>query len=293
MKALLLYNPRAGLKGFQNQLDFIIDQFQQRDLFIMPYRLNKTKRLEDFLSEEIESQYDRVIIAGGDGTIHQVINTLLKLNWTRPVAILPVGTANDFAQMFEIPRTIEGMIENALSSNLVACDVGVANDRYFINVASFGYLVDISQKVNEQVKNIIGVLAYYLKGIEEFPKLKPFDVTIFSDEMVYEEPIYFALIMNGKSAGGFRKISPTSKIDDGILDVLLFKKCPVFEIMPLLIQVWNGEHPESPYIEYFSTKSMKIMCDESICTDLDGEAGIDFPMQISVLPKRLNIIASI
>lgn len=293
MKALLLYNPRAGLKGFQNQLDYIIDQFQRRDLFVMPYRLNQTKKLEAFLSDEIESQYDRVIIAGGDGTIHQVVNTLLKLNWTRPIAIFPVGTANDFAQMFEIPRTIEGMVENALSQNWIACDVGVANDRYFINVASFGYLVDISQKVNEQVKNIIGVLAYYLKGIEEFPKLKPFDVTIFTDEMVYEEPIYFALIMNGKSAGGFRKISPTSKINDGVLDVLLFKKCPVFEIMPLLIQVWNGEHPESPYIEYFSTKSMRIMCDESICSDLDGEAGVNFPMEISVLSKRLNIIASI
>ncbi|GAU78093.1 YegS/Rv2252/BmrU family lipid kinase [Fusibacter sp. 3D3] len=290
MKALLLYNPRAGLKGFHNQLDYIIDQFQQRDLFVVPYRLNQTKRLEVFLSEEIEAQYDRVIIAGGDGTIHQVINVLINLNWTRPIAIFPVGTANDFAQMFEIPKTIEGMVENALSQNSVPCDVGVANDRYFINVASFGYLVDISQKVNEQVKNIIGVLAYYLKGIEEFPKLKPFEVTIFTDETVYEEPIYFALVMNGKSAGGFRKISPTSKIDDGVLDVLLFKKCPVLEIMPLLIQVWNGEHPESPYIEYFATKKLKIMCDESICSDLDGEAGIGFPMEISVLSNRLNII---
>ncbi len=292
MKALLLYNPRAGLKGFHNQLDYIIDQFQQRDLFVMPYRLNKSERLEAFLKNEIETQYDRIIIAGGDGTIHQVINILLKIGWTRPIAIFPVGTANDFAQMFDVPRTIEGMVENALSQNMVNCDVGVANGRYFINVASFGYLVDISQKVNEQIKNIIGVLAYYLKGLEEIPKLKPFDVTIFAENAVYEETIFFALVMNGKSAGGFRKISPTSKIDDGVLDVLLFKKCPVFEIMPLLIQVWNGEHPESPYIEYFTTKNMKIMCDEIICSDLDGEAGIGFPMEISILPSRLKIITS-
>lgn len=292
MKALLFYNPRAGLKGFHNQLDYIINQFQQKDVFVVPYRLNTIERLRAYLDNEDESAYDRVIIAGGDGTIHQVVNELMRLDWSLPIAIFPVGTANDFAQMFDIPGTIEGMVETALHGEVIPCDIGLANGKYFINVASFGYLVDISQKVNEQVKNIIGVLAYYLKGIEEFPKLKPFDVTVFADDAVYQENIYFALVMNGKSAGGFRKIAPSSKVNDGLFDVLLFKRCPVLEFMPLLIKVWNGEHPESQYIEYFTSSKLRIMCDDSICSDLDGEAGIEFPMDISVIPDRLKIIAS-
>lgn len=291
MNVLLLYNPRSGTRSFQAQLDYIIDRFQTEGMQIVPYRMNETEKLEPFLKSIDVSTYKKIIISGGDGTVHQVVNCLMRLNIKLPIAIFPTGTANDFSQYFEIPKDIEGMTEVALQDHYVDCDLGKVNDKYFINVASFGNLVDISQRVNEQAKNVIGVLAYYIKGIEEIPKLRAFQAKLYVDNVTLEEQIYFVLIMNGKSAGGFRKLAPFSDISDGLLDVLVFKKCPILELMPLLIQVWNGEHPKSDYIQYIQAEKIIVECADPITSDLDGETGPALPLEIEVIKSCLKVNA--
>lgn len=290
MNVLLLYNPRAGSGNFNGYLDDIIRVFQEKKQYIIPYRLQDLSALEDFMKALEPSTIDKVIIAGGDGTIHQVVNLMLRLGIDLPVAIFPLGTANDFAQYFHIPREIDGMIQVATGDKTLACDIGKANDRYFINVASFGNLVDISQRVNEQAKNILGVLAYYMKGIEEIPKLKPFRARIVTDDAEVETDILFTLVMNGRSAGGFKKLAPYAEISDGLFDVLIFKKCPVLEIMPLLVKVWNGEHPKSDYIRYLKTSKLEVTCRENIVSDLDGETGPALPLKMELLNKRLRVV---
>lgn len=293
MKVLLLYNPKSGTRSFQAQLDYVIDRFQTAGMQVIPYRMKDMALLEEYMKLLDFSTYKKIIISGGDGTVHQVINLMMRLGIKCPVAIFPSGTANDFAQYFEIPKDIVGMTEVALTDNYVKCDLGKVNDQYFINVASFGNLVDISQRVNEQTKNVLGVLAYYIKGIEEIPKLRAFEATIKVDDLVIEEHIYFVLVMNGKSAGGFRKLAPYSDIADGLLDVLVFKRCPILELMPLLIQVWNGEHPKSDYIQYVQAKRVSVSCPAEITSDLDGETGPFLPLDIEVIQGCLEINAHI
>lgn len=293
MKVLLLYNPKSGTRSFQAQLDYVIDRFQTAGMQVIPYRMKDMALLEEYMKLLDFSTYKKIIISGGDGTVHQVVNLMMRLSIKCPIAIFPSGTANDFAQYFEIPKDIVGMTEVALTDHYVKCDLGKVNDQYFINVASFGNLVDISQRVNEQTKNVLGVLAYYIKGIEEIPKLRAFEATIKVDDMVIEEHIYFVLVMNGKSAGGFRKLAPFSDIADGLLDVLVFKRCPILELMPLLIQVWNGEHPKSDYIQYVQAKRVSVSCPEEITSDLDGETGPLLPLDIEVIQGCLEINAHI
>ncbi|MCD4712142.1 MAG: YegS/Rv2252/BmrU family lipid kinase [Clostridiales bacterium] len=290
MNVLLFYNPKAGTRTFQDDLDLIIEAFQNNGDQIIPHRLKNNELLEDFLKRTDMETISKILIAGGDGTIHQVVNMMMKLSLDKPIGIFPVGTANDFAQYFEMPKDIEGMIKVALRDTTVKCDIGKANDRYFINVASFGNLVDISQRVNEQAKNVLGVLAYYIKGIEEFPRLKSVQARFEMDNEIIDEEIFFALVMNGKSAGAFRKLSPYSEINDGMLDVLIFKKCPMYEIVPLLMQVWNGEHPKSNAIHYSKTQKVHIECVNPLISDLDGETGPELPLDIEVIKGRLEII---
>ena len=292
MNALLLYNPRSGARSFQEQLDYIIDRFQTNGYQIIPYRMNDMSELETYLSDQDFSKINKVLISGGDGTVHQVVNAMMRLNIKCPIGIFPSGTANDFAQYLGIPRDIEGMTDVALSDRILKCDLGKANHQFFINVASFGNLVDISQRVNEQTKNVLGVLAYYIKGLEEIPKLKSFHAKVIADDIVIDQSIFFALVMNGRSAGGFRKLAPFSDISDGLFDVLIFKQCPVLEIMPLLIQVWNGEHPKSDYIQYIQAKHVKVLCEESVNSDLDGEAGPMLPLEIQMLHNALEVHVS-
>lgn len=290
MKILLIYNPTAGNESFKNSLDCIIEIVQNRGFYLMPYRISSKEALEKFLLTVEISSFNRIWIAGGDGTIHQVINSLLRHECDIPIGIYPVGTANDFARYFDFPNTIIEMTEILLRDNYTYCDIGVANGRYFLNVASFGFLVDVSQKTDKKMKNNLGVLAYYLKGAEELANLKPVKVSIRSQEANRDEEIYFTLIMNGKSAGGFKKIAPLASLSDGLLDVYIFKKCPSLELISLIIKVTNGEHAESPYVDYFQTAELMIDCSDMVGTDMDGEKGFDFPLRVSVEPGKLKII---
>lgn len=288
---LFLYNPHSGDGTVSDQLEFIIRRFQEANHQIIPYRLSGMENLSIYLDALPFEFIDKVVISGGDGTLHQIINQLAQRAIKKPIGIFPTGTANDFSQYFNIPSDIEGMVDVVTQGLLKPCDLGKANDAYFINVACFGNLVDISQRVNPQAKNVLGVLAYYIKGIEEIPKLRAFEARIKTPKRQIDELIYFALFMNGQSAGGFRKIAPYSEINDGLLDVVVFKKCPVYELMPLLIKVVNGEHPNSEYIEYFKANELEVSCDSEVGTDLDGEAGPDLPMTISVLSGYLEIFS--
>jgi len=286
---ILFYNPYAGSGLFASQLDDIISRFQSEKKVLVPHRLGDEILTEKFVKSLNWDNIEKIIIAGGDGTINQVLNTLLKKEINKPIAIFPVGTANDFSKMLNISDDLDEMIEIALEDHYMPCDIGKANDRYFVNVASFGNLVEVGQKVNPQTKTTLGVLAYYIKGIEELPKLKPVRVKFITESRNYEDDVFFALIMNGKSAGGFRKLSPKSDVQDGLFDIVIFKKCPLIEIMPLLLQVWNGEHPKSIYIEYFKAKAIEIYAEQTLSSDLDGESGPMLPLKIENISQKLLV----
>jgi len=97
------------------------------------------------------------------------------------------------------------------------------------------------------------------------------------------------IVMNGRSAGGFKKISPNSEINDGLLDVMLFKEMPILEFGPLLLSILQGNHQENKNVIYFKTDNLLIESTEDVSTDVDGEKGEKFPLHFSVLPKKLKI----
>ncbi|MDO4546152.1 MAG: lipid kinase, partial [Bacillota bacterium] len=164
--------------------------------------------------------------------------------------------------------------------------------RNFINVAAMGALIDVSQKTDPNLKNAIGVMAYYLKALTEIPQIRALPVTLTTPEQVYEEEIYFMVVMNGESAGGFRKLSPQSSMNDGKLDVIAFRKMPIVELAPLLFEVVNGRHPNNRNVLYFQTNELKIESPVDISTDIDGEHGETLPLNFSVLHERLEVFVS-
>ena len=181
------------------------------------------------------------------------------------------------------------MLDIALGNNYTYADVGKVNDRFFINVAAIGQVVDVSQKTDPTLKNTIGVLAYYLKGLSEVPNLKPIKVTLTTPEKVYKEKMYFMVVMNGKSAGGFKKISPDSEINDGLLDVMLFRNMTLLEMPGVFMKILQGNHPSSKKVLHFQTSKLKIEADSDLPTDIDGEHGEKFPLEFNVLHNRLKI----
>ena len=274
---------------FKNNLDHIIDRCQAKGYQVMPVRVNKGKQIEKVLSEIDENEFSRIIACGGDGTLNICVNTMIRHDIHLPMAILPAGTANDFAYYFELPSDIDKALDIALGDKTTKADVGTVNGKCFINVAAMGAMVDVSQKTDPTLKNAIGPLAYYLKGASELTQVHPIKVKLSTPEKVYDEEIYFMTVCNGESAGGFRKLSPHSMMNDGLLDVVAFRKMPIIEFGPLLFEVLNGRHPQNKHVLYFQTDSLVIEADEDMPTDIDGESGEKLPLNFGLLKRRLDI----
>jgi len=292
-KVILFYNPYSGSGVFKNNLDRIVERYQNAGFLVVPLRAAYGQAVNDYLAgldkETYQDDYFQIIAAGGDGTINVCVNAMIRNNIDLPLAVFPAGTANDFAYYFNISNDIEDMLDIALSGNDTHADVGTVNDKYFINVAAMGQVVDGSQKTDPTLKNTIGVLAYYLKGLSEVPNLKPIKVTLKTPEKTYHEKMYFMVVMNGKSAGGFKKISPNSEINDGMLDVMLFRSLKIYEMPQLFMMILQGQHHRSKKVLNFKTSDLIIECDADMPTDIDGEHGEKFPLQFGVLHNRLRV----
>ena len=122
--------------------------------------------------------------------------------------------------------------------------------------------------------------------------MRALPVTFTTPDKVMNEEIYFMTVINGESAGGFRKLSPYSSMNDGKLDVVAFRKMPIVEFGPLLFEVISGRHPENKNVLYFQTEKLRIESTEDISTDIDGEHGEKLPLEFSVLPQRLSVFVN-
>lgn len=288
-KVLLFYNPYAGNGLFKANLDVIIEKFQRKKMIVVPIRADQKGIINDVFKDLKAKEYRKVIAAGGDGTINILVNAMLANNIDLPIALFPSGTANDFAYYFDIPHDIDNMVRIALDENYTYADVGRINNQYFINVAALGFLVDVSQKTHPNAKSTLGVISYYLKGFSEIPNLKPIPIKISSEEYNSEDRIYFMLVMNGRSAGGFKRIAPDANVNDGLLDVMLFKEMPIIELAPLLVNVMTGQHQDNKNVIFFRTKKLQVETEQDVGTDIDGEKGVNLPLDIEVIPKKIRI----
>ncbi|MGI6205396.1 MAG: diacylglycerol/lipid kinase family protein [Anaerovoracaceae bacterium] len=291
-KVLLFYNPGAGNGMFKINLDKIIERFQKENKIVIPVRADGSVDIVELLSDINKDEFTKIIAAGGDGTINIVVNAMMKTGCILPIAIFPAGTANDYAYYFSIPNNIDGMLDIATGNKYVAADIGRCNNRYFVNVAAIGSVIDVSQKTDKSMKNALGIMAYYLKGLSELRTLKPVQVRITTDKRQFTENIFFMVVLNGNSAGGFRKLGVQSSINDGLFDVIIFKETRFSELPLLALDVLHGRHPDNDNVLYFQTSYIRIESNEKISTDVDGELGEPFPLDIEIVPKRLLVNVS-
>ncbi len=288
-KVKFIYNPYSGENSIINDLDKVIFINQKYGYEVVPFRISLEQDLTQAF-EDIKENYGYILVAGGDGTVDSVVNTMKALKVDLPVGILPTGTANDFAKYVGMPADIEEACEQILNSEPTLVDVGRINDKYFINVASTGLFTDVSQKTDINMKNAIGKMAYYIKGIEQLPNFRKLKICVESDEMVFKGDMYLMLVFNGQTAGNF-KLAYKSSIMDGKLDVIIVKAALVKDFIGLFIKMLKGEHlDDENSLVYFKTNKLTVKCHEDIVTDIDGERGPDFPLVIECVKGGLSLL---
>lgn len=287
-KIKLIYNPKSGDTTFKNKLDKVISKFQAAGFITVPFRISNDLHIDNaFL--DIDQDYELICVSGGDGTVSSVSDAMARLGIKLPIGIFPSGTSNDLAAYLGIPRDIKTCCDIILNGIIKNIDLGRVNGKHFINVCSAGLLTDVAHKTDTNLKNALGQMAYYIKGIEEIPKFSPIKMRLAFEDKVIEDNMLLLLILNGSSAGGFNRLAPDAVIDDGRMNVIAIKYANISNMLSLFLKIIRGEHIGDPNIYYFSTSKLRVECSQACKTDIDGEKGPDFPLDIEVIHQFLKI----
>jgi len=292
-KIKVIYNPSSGRQIVQRRIDEIIINLLDRGYIVGKYATKKKNDAQNEAIKTCKEDWDAIIACGGDGTINEVASGIARSDKKLPLAILAGGTVNDFATYMEIPKATNDFIKMIESWNIEYVDMGVCNDNYFINVATGGLLTNVAHTVPSEIKTVLGRMAYYFEGIKEIPrqKFETIKVKITSEEYTSEEDILLFVISNGKSVGGFKKLSPTAEVKDGLLDCMIIKKADFQDIVSIFLKIYTGEHVNHPKVEYFKTKDVTIenLSLKEIHVDIDGEYAGELPINVRIKRNILPI----
>ncbi|HEY4389766.1 MAG TPA: diacylglycerol kinase [Paenibacillus sp.] len=291
-RARLIYNPTSGREEMRRLLPNILDRLDQAGIETSCHATTGDGDATREAAESVQRGYDIIIAAGGDGTLNEVVNGMAGYDDLPPLGIFPLGTTNDFARAMKIPKRWEDFCDLVINNKTRPIDIGKVNGRHFINIAGGGSLTELTYEVPSRLKTMIGQLAYYMKGIEKMINLSPTELVIRAEGIgEVEGEFMMFLIANSNSVGGFEKLAPDARIDDGLLDVIAVKKCNLAEFIRLVTMALRGDHFNDPRIMYFKTERMEVTSPGHVLLNLDGELGGELPGVFEILPRHLQIFA--
>ena len=220
---LFIYNPMAGKEQIRNKLADIIQVFCEADFIVT---LMATNRQNDAKNAVIEygSRYDYVVCSGGDGTMNEVANGMMRLHEKPICGYIPAGTVNDFASSLRIPKIMRHAAELVTQGKVFRCDLGSFNDKFFTYVAGFGAFTEVSYTTPQEWKNMLGKTAYFIEGLKHLAEIKPHHMRITYDDGVVEDDFVLGLVSNSVSVAGYKAYQKEDiKMDDGLFEVLFIR----------------------------------------------------------------------
>lgn len=292
-KVLVLINPNSGKKNSKESVLDALNVFSANNYQMEIYLSQKPMDVTHYI-EENGKRFDMVAVFGGDGTLNEATNGLMKLNHKPVISCFPTGTMNDFGTNFGLTNDMRQCANIACVGHIESFDVGKMNSRYFNYVAGFGAFCNVSYETKQELKKQIGNLAYIIKAIHEIPNLHPYHVKMNLDGKVFEKDLMFGLIINGNRVAGFEMVEQADNtFKDGLFDIILV------EHTPNLLELYNYPlgvlHPElnMKYVERYQAKSIIIESQEKLAWTLDGEEGEEtLVARVENISQALQIYAS-
>ncbi|MBS2772050.1 diacylglycerol kinase [Anoxybacillus sp. UARK-01] len=292
-RARIIYNPTSGRELFRKHLPDVLIRLEEAGYETSCHATTGAGDATEAAKQAVERRFDLVIAAGGDGTIHEVVNGIANQDYRPQLGIIPVGTTNDFARAIGVPRSIEGACDVIINGEAVPIDIGSViieeKTRYFINIAGGGRLTELTYEVPSKLKTMLGQLAYYLKGIEMLPSIRAAEARIEYDGKVYEGEIMLFLVSLTNSVGGFEKLAPDSSLNDGMFDLIILKKTNLAEFIRVVTLASRGEHINDPHLIYTKANRIKVTTPNHMQLNLDGEYGGMLPGEFVNLYRHLEV----
>jgi YegS/Rv2252/BmrU family lipid kinase len=247
----------------------------------------RTGEAELMARRGIEEGFEKIVAAGGDGTVNEVVNGLAGTSAT--LGLLPIGTMNVFATELGLPtHDLELCWDIIQADTTRAVDLPKANQKFFVQLAGVGLDAQVVKETSNQLKRSFGPVSYLISAVQIAAR-KPPRLFIQSEDATIDEGS-FVLVGNGRLYGGPFPFFKHAVIDDGLLDVIVFKRLGYLEIIKYLQDVIFSSDIRVPEIEYFQTRRLRVESEEDVPVELDGELVGNCPVEFSLSERSLRVL---
>ena len=254
-KMLFVFNPKAGKGKIKTHLLDIVDIFSSHNYEII-IRSTQAPRDAYEKAKEYADSVDLIVCSGGDGTLDEVVTGIMEVDSSVPIGYIPAGSTNDFANSLFMPKNMIRVAEMIMAEELYHCDIGRFNQKTFAYVAAFGLFTDVSYETDQDLKNVLGHVAYVLEGVKRLFDIKSYHMKVSSEEVQVEDDFIVGMITNSRSVGGFKNLTGKNvDMNDGFFEVTLMAE------------------DNTDMIYSFKTRQLTIETDEEVPWTLDGEFG--------------------
>jgi diacylglycerol kinase (ATP) len=280
---LIILNPAADSERAQRRQAHV--QSLARDCVVCA--TTYTGEAEAMARRGAAEGFEKIVAAGGDGTINEVVNGLAGTGTM--LGLLPIGTMNVFATELGLPvHDLELCWDIVKGDNTRAVDLPKANQKFFVQLAGVGLDAQVVKETSAQLKRSFGPLSYVISAVQIAAR-KPPKLFIQSEDASIDEGS-FVLVGNGRLYGGPFPFFKRAALDDGLLDVIVFKRLGYLEIIKYLQDVVFSSNIRVPEIEYFQTARLHVESDQTVPVELDGELVGNCPVEFSLQESSLRVL---
>lgn len=269
---LFIYNPTSGTGQVKGALAPVLDVFTKAGWLTTSYP-TQCKGDAVRVVRELGPRFDRVICAGGDGTLSEAVAGLTGLSDPPPLGYIPFGSTNDCATTLHLPRKPrEAALVAAGTGVPVPIDTGRLNGRPFIYVAAFGAFTKVAYDTPQELKNTFGHLAYIFAGIASLPTIAPYHMRVEFDGQSLEDDFFFGMVSNSQSIGGLKPPKAERVVlDDGLFEMLLIPSPKTAADLQSLVHALLNQQYDSQGLVFRHVSSIHFETEEELPWSLDGE----------------------
>ncbi|MFI2857208.1 diacylglycerol/lipid kinase family protein [Paenibacillus sp. JSM ZJ436] len=289
-RAMLIYNGKAGQQDWAGLLGSVSAIIAPAVRELLLYQTLKPGDGEQVCRERGE-EFDLVFIMGGDGTVHECINGLARLQAPPLIGIIPAGTCNDFARSLNLPPDPLLAAQQLLQGRHRYVDLGVAGDRVFTNFYGIGLITEASDNISSGLKGALGKISYFISTLQTVRSAEPFRYRLEWEGGTLEDEAVMIYVSNGRFLGTQPLPFPNNALEDGKLDVMVIREAG----LPLLKELLSRKNqedwqPGDESISYFQASSLELSTAHPMKADMDGEKYLDTPATLQVSSQALQFL---
>lgn len=288
MRLSLIVNPTAGGGRAKRAVGAALERLRARGAEVDVRESRSSAHLADLARESSSGDYDRVVLCGGDGTLHHAMRGIDLEKTT--LALLPFGSGDDFAKTLGIPTKVEAAADVVFDGAVREVDVATANGIRYLGVAGLGFDSEVARFANEHSRFLKGSPLYLYSIFRVLPQFRPIAVELVTEGKREPLEIMFAVAGNTTRYGAGIKVVPTAVVDDGQLDICIVHRCTLRDLLVTLPLAYSGKHVKKSFVELRRGKEFTFDSERKLDVFADGEYVTKTPVTFALLPERLRVM---